>query len=324
MRTVHEPEQARGTAAAASTNNDPSPNSKGKNKVKLTNGANGNNKLPAGDLSTAPTHDEDGNPVDPSPASDNITYIPAHHPITGQPGFMIHYPPDIHFTAWESSIDANQLVRLLRRQVYWAEQEGRALSKELMDLEKVRKEEWMLKELLLEGVMESELARGDRDGLLEDVNYRVQEAMHKDAEPARQLSWTGEQAVPPKSSRHIDTPSMLRQDPHIRGTARDMEMQDAPPLQRPPTLPSQPAAKTPSPPPTGDSMGFDGADDPYDNYMKDRMAAYQAAEKRRSVQSTPQKSRPQTGISEAEQAEQDEADAAGALMGLSGGKERTA
>ena len=96
MRTVHEPEPARG-----STFLDPTATKKAQ-KLKLSNGA--AKSAPPQDMSGVATHDEDGNPIEPSHPTDNITYIPAHHPITGQPGFMIHYPPDIHFTTFDSEM----------------------------------------------------------------------------------------------------------------------------------------------------------------------------------------------------------------------------
>ncbi|EMD01023.1 hypothetical protein BAUCODRAFT_81988, partial [Baudoinia panamericana UAMH 10762] len=145
MRTVHEPEIPRSLASSSMFESNSNP--KGKNiKLKLTNGA---SKLSDPDSALDDLHI--------SPPSDNITYIPAHHPLTGQPGFMIHYPPDIQFTGWESSIPADSLMRLLRRQIHWAEQEAVELARECEVLERVRKEEWQLKEILLDGVMEGEL-----------------------------------------------------------------------------------------------------------------------------------------------------------------------
>ncbi|EME49648.1 hypothetical protein DOTSEDRAFT_93227, partial [Dothistroma septosporum NZE10] len=148
MRTVHEPEAAKGGAGYA---HEPTPTGKKSLKLKLNGSI--TSKAP---VDMGPTHDEDGNEVDPSPPNDNITYMPAHHPITGQPGFMIHYPPDIHFTAWESSIAADQLMRLLRRQLHWAQKEAEDLKQQVNELEAQKREEWTLKEIVLEGVLEQE------------------------------------------------------------------------------------------------------------------------------------------------------------------------
>ncbi|KAK5675393.1 hypothetical protein LTS10_011835 [Elasticomyces elasticus] len=203
MRTVHEPEMPRGgattnptdipTPAAASTTNKPG----GKAGKQAKNATNNNNNSNGGiNIKPDPlTPHSATNPNEPSPASDNITYIPAHHPITGQPGFMIHYPPDIIFTAWESSIPADQLMRLLRRQLHWAEKEHRELEAENAELERRRREEWELKEVLMDGVMESEWARAQRSmmdeeeerGLLDDIPLSVREAMEADVDKG--LRW---------------------------------------------------------------------------------------------------------------------------------------
>lgn len=278
MRTVHEPEPGKGLGEGA-----PITSGKGKNKIKLA-ALTGNSKPPIAEEYTGPVYDEDGNEIDPSPPNDNITYIPAHHPITGQPGFMIHYPPDIHFTAWESSIPADQLMKLLRRQLHWAEKDGAVVAKELEELEKQKMEEWMLKEILFEGVMEAEMADAAKDDLLRDVEQKVQEAMLEDTLPAKQLSWThGE-------------PAWRRRDAPAMDWEREAEAENR-----------SASHNSPSPPPTGASGGFDGEEDPYDNFVKGQMAAYE--ERMRSMQNTP-----------ASKQNAAEADTIAALVGMAGGE----
>lgn len=300
MRTVHEPEQPRGTTLA-----EPTPPGKKSIKLKLTNGSAKPPAppLPADQLSSSV--DEDGNPVDPSHPNDNITYIPAHHPITGQPGFMIHYPPDINFTAWESSIAADQLMRLLKLQLHWAQREGDELRRDGDELEKLKKEEWALKEILLDSLMEAELSIAERDNKLQNVDARVREVMHRDAEPAKHLEWTGGEPSFRAQLRQLE--QMARNGQDWRKTVEQPD-----PGERTPEQVEEAEERTPSPPPTGKSGGFDGENDPYDNYLADRMAEYEERERQRSIQNTPQKSRV------AEQQAADEADAVGALMGMSG------
>ncbi|KAF2214861.1 hypothetical protein CERZMDRAFT_95246 [Cercospora zeae-maydis SCOH1-5] len=262
MRTVHEPEPARGNAAdpAASTTG------KGKGPKAKSNGSTKGQHV----QDMGPTLDEDGNLVDPSPANDNITYIPAHHPITGQPGFMIHYPPDIHFTAWESSISADQLMRLLRRQVHWAETAREELKKQVDELEQQKREEWELKEILLEGVMEASLAQAEQEQILRNVDDRVRDAMVQDVESAKNFSWTkGEPQWRTK-------PAALKRGGPSSETPENLH-----------------ANRTPSPPPTGMSGGFDGDDDPYDNYLAGQMAEYEKRERIRSMQNTPANAAPE-------------------------------
>ena len=289
MRTVHEPEPARG-GAHTGAGADPTPPGKKPIKIKLTNGSSGSRPPLNDPADIGPSHDEDGNPVTPSHPNDNISYTPAHHPITGQPGFMITYPPDINFSAWESAIAADQLMRLLRRQVHWAQQEGQQLKHEIAVLEERRKEEWQLKEILLDGVLEEELSRAEKEGLLARVDANVKEAMEKDVESAKMLSWT--RGEPPWRTNQVQRKVLERDE--------DMPDAVATPLMQTPQ-------RTPSPPPTGHSGGFDGEGDPYDNYLQARMAEYNERERLRSLQNTPQKQRAEA-----------EADAVGALMGMSG------
>ncbi|KAK5120569.1 hypothetical protein LTR85_006225 [Meristemomyces frigidus] len=317
MRTVHEPEQPRGAATTTSAAlNEPTPPGKKGVKLKGTNGSSTPSKAPptpttssdlAGTGPLGPSQDEDGNEITPSAANDNITYIPAHHPITGQPGFMIHYPPDIQFTAWESAIAADQLMRLLRRQLRWAEQEQAELRAECEDLEQKRREEWTLKEILLEGVMEAEWARGEREGLLRDVDQQVRDVMEQDVQPSKQLAWTP--TTPDwRRARPPPLPSTLP-FAHQQSSHMDLDGAETPVRDQ----------QSPSPPPTGRSGGFDGEGQPYDNYLNDRMAEMERlrAEAQRhrngSLGETPQK------MLQQEEADA-EADAVGALMGMSGGK----
>ncbi|KAF2740034.1 hypothetical protein EJ04DRAFT_572740 [Polyplosphaeria fusca] len=75
---------------------------------------------------------------------------------------MVQFPPDMNFTDHELSLPAPDLFRLLRRQLLWATQEGEQLRAEADALEKTRKEAWIAKELILENMMEGELARTRR------------------------------------------------------------------------------------------------------------------------------------------------------------------
>ncbi|KAK4957584.1 hypothetical protein LTR10_005551 [Elasticomyces elasticus] len=239
MRTVHEPEMPRGGALAPTDIPTPAASTtvkaggKGKQSKNATNNGNAINIKPDPLTPHSAT-----NPNEPSPASDNITYIPAHHPITGQPGFMIHYPPDIIFTAWESSIPADQLMRLLRRQLHWAEKEHRELEAENAELERRRREEWELKEVLMDGVMESEWARAQRSmmdateeqdmmeerGLLDDIPLNVRETMEGDVDKG--LRWAPSE---PPWRRRRPGPKTLR-DRYMEAVDRmnaDVDQEDA-------------------------------------------------------------------------------------------------
>jgi hypothetical protein len=176
MRTVHEPEPPR----AATTNANPidpatgQPTTGPKLRLSMNGKTSAKSSSAAAESATPAAIMPVQAPDDPSPPMDNIQYIPARHPITGQPGFMITYPPDIHFSQFESEIPANQLMRLLRRQIHWAQDESDTLKHEVETLEKLRREEWAAKEALLEGVLQGEVASAKEDkdtlrGMKEDI-----------------------------------------------------------------------------------------------------------------------------------------------------------
>ncbi|KAI9791783.1 MAG: hypothetical protein M1833_001342 [Piccolia ochrophora] len=72
------------------------------------------------------------------------------------------YPPELEFTEGENAMPGKDLYRLLRRQLQWAEDERQQLQTEVEELEQKKKQEWIEKELLLENVMEAEMAHQKR------------------------------------------------------------------------------------------------------------------------------------------------------------------
>lgn len=104
---------------------------------------------------------------------------------------MVQFPPDIDLAPEELSLSAPDLFRLLRRQLHWATQESKQLRAEAAALEKQRKEEWEAKELLLENVMEaqvaSELRRRAEAGLPQDFEGFQQ--VQDDIIPSKQLPY---------------------------------------------------------------------------------------------------------------------------------------
>ncbi|KAG9513531.1 hypothetical protein KCV07_g8713, partial [Aureobasidium melanogenum] len=203
MRTVHEPEPPR----AAATNANPIDPATGQPKKgpKLRLSMNG--KGPAKPAITdAPVPAPTQVPDDPSPPMDNIQYIPARHPITGQAGFMITYPPDIHFSQFESEIPANQLMRLLRRQLHWAQTESEELKREVEGLEELRRKEWAAKEALLEGVLQGELASASFDEeILKDMKGEVWGPESKELDWSGSPWWTKEGRA---NSARLESPGM--------------------------------------------------------------------------------------------------------------------
>lgn len=130
----------------------------------------------------------DGSNVDHDNDNDTIY----DHPDTGMdtdthilPPF--EYPDDVHFTPDELALPPDQLFRLLRRQVRWAEEESRDLREETEALEGTRKDEWYAKELVLANVMEAELASAMERGTPLETILRL-----KDDLPHPMLSMEGE------------------------------------------------------------------------------------------------------------------------------------
>ena len=159
----------------------------------------------------------------------------------------------------------------------------------------------MLKEVLLEAVMAAELSRADREGMLQQVDARVEEAMEKDTEPAQRLTWNGPNPLKrQRKSLRIDREiKSAVQTPGVAGDDSGEDDDDAG-----------------SPPPTGASGGFEGEGDPYDNYLEGMMAQY---EKRQQAKTNPAAD-DDTPMKKEDAQAASEADAVGALMGLSGGR----
>ena len=74
------------------------------------------------------------------------------------PALPFEYPPDINLVEDELSMRPDELRKLLRRQVHWAQEEGVELRKEVEALEKRHKEAWQAKELVMANLMEAELS----------------------------------------------------------------------------------------------------------------------------------------------------------------------
>lgn len=87
------------------------------------------------------------------------------------------YPSDVQFTQEEIDMPPDQLFRLLRRQVHWAQEDGAELKDELQQLEAKRRKEWMEKELVLANVMEAELANAAEKGQ-ENIGMHVEDLPH--------------------------------------------------------------------------------------------------------------------------------------------------
>lgn len=90
------------------------------------------------------------------------------HPLKGitngnvPPGWTSSYAAELGFTAEEEARGSEELFRLLRRQVHWAEEEGELLKIQCEQLEELRKKEWLDKEVLLDQVIRNEVSWNER------------------------------------------------------------------------------------------------------------------------------------------------------------------
>lgn len=102
------------------------------------------------------------------------------------------FPSEYDFAHDELAVPRDQLFRLLRRQIKWAEEDQQILQKEVEEAEKQRRKEWAHKELILTNLMEAEVARAEEKGVLDAVEEKIVKGMLEYADKdARDLPLTG-------------------------------------------------------------------------------------------------------------------------------------
>ena len=120
-------------------------------------------------------------------------------------------PMELDFTPDESSMPRDQLFRLLRRQIKWAEEDAEMLQKETEAAETERRKEWAKKELILSNMMEAELANAEAKGLLDGMSGpEVEKMLQYVDEEAKKLPLVGEAPwwrMADRKRRQMDIPS---------------------------------------------------------------------------------------------------------------------
>ncbi|KAI9674728.1 MAG: hypothetical protein M1817_001632 [Caeruleum heppii] len=144
MRTVHETEALRPSDPIPRNHSNPPPRNQ---RLKLILSA----KPPD---TTSVLDDQDSIIDDDATVAESIDMDGGSRSVS----VLEPYPPELQFTEEESALPTRELYRLLRRQLHWTEEENRQLATEVETLEAKRKQEWIQKELLLENVLEAELA----------------------------------------------------------------------------------------------------------------------------------------------------------------------
>ncbi|KAK3044810.1 hypothetical protein LTS18_000295, partial [Coniosporium uncinatum] len=188
MRTVHETEALR-PSDPVPKHHSSNPSNKAQ-RLRLTFGkpaADKSDKSAPASPSVAPS----AGPLLDEYDNSNVTFLPS---AADDDTYERHFPPDIQFTPEELAMPADQLFRLLRRQLHWATQDADELKAEEDELNKRRKHEWLAKELALENIMEAELAimETTRDGLgPPDFSDELKDRLLDDVRPSMQLRLTG-------------------------------------------------------------------------------------------------------------------------------------
>ena len=188
MRTVHETEALRPSDPVPKHHSSNPSNKFQRLKLKLPQDK-GSTPASPSSLSHPPTSATaaPGPPSDTDYAHNNVVYL--QDLASPNAPNMVQFPPDINFAPEELRLPAPELFTLLRRQLRWATQEGEELRAEAERLEKLRKEEWEAKELLLENYMECQAAHFERkcteNGL--PAELKGLQLVQDDITPSKQL-----------------------------------------------------------------------------------------------------------------------------------------
>ncbi|KAF2842461.1 hypothetical protein M501DRAFT_998763 [Patellaria atrata CBS 101060] len=191
MRTVHETEALRPS--------DPVP------KHHSSNPSNKLQRLKLVFNKAGELRSDKSTPVSPSHAHPLSAVTNSHTDSDFEPGvpvigstFMAHY---LHgrtgipvLTEDERALAPDELFRLLRRELHWAQTESEDLKAELIALEGRRREEWEAKELVLENMLELEAVRMERKGYIDRLGQeseKVKQGLAEDTKVMKSLEFDG-------------------------------------------------------------------------------------------------------------------------------------
>lgn len=138
-------------------------------------------------VNSKPREDSHSN-GDAEPDDDTTVYTNTDAEVECLPALPFEYPADVQLTEEEIAMPPDQLFRLLRRQVHWAQEDGAELKEEIQQLEAKRRKEWMEKELVLANVLEAELANAAEKGQ-ENIGMHVEDLPHPILPLSGPLPW---------------------------------------------------------------------------------------------------------------------------------------
>jgi len=191
MRTVHETEALRPSDPVPKHHSSNPSNNKQRLKLVLNMDGKKPDKgsTPGSPASHQPPHSATipGAPADGDYAHNNVIYL--QDLAAPNAPTMVPFPPDISFTEQELALPAPELFQLLRRQLQSAQQDSESLRAEAEALQKVRKQEWEAKELVVENLMEAEISteRRRRTELGEPEDVEGFDVTEADAVPSKAL-----------------------------------------------------------------------------------------------------------------------------------------
>lgn len=178
MRTVHEGESAK--ASEHSKKKDHPPASVGQASPSEAGTDPAGSKVPKSlklhfnkDKSSAPS----------TPGAEDADAVVDGGPLSpgSRDALLGHFPDGTMFENYELALNRRDLFSLLRRQIRWAEEEGAVINEELKAAEEHRQHEWLRKELVLENLMEAEVAHAEARGDFKDPADLVTELAPVDA-----------------------------------------------------------------------------------------------------------------------------------------------
>lgn len=108
----------------------------------------------------------------------------------------------------------DQLLRLLRRQIKWAEGDNAALAKEVQEAEKQLRQEWLDKELLVENLLESELMNGLKKGTMKNeiwLEGQRKQLDDEDLDAAAKLPIHGDKLPWYREAQHLRSSNAARE-----------------------------------------------------------------------------------------------------------------
>ncbi|KAF2668078.1 hypothetical protein BT63DRAFT_308838 [Microthyrium microscopicum] len=161
MRTVHETEALRPSDPVPKHHSSNPQNKSQRLRLTFNKWSAGSNNGKDDDAMTASSKQKES-PLSPTiPTIEDIDYEKNNATFTRDPAtgeWIPHFPDDISFSEKDLALGPAKLYQKLKYQYQWACEEQDELTQQIEAAEKVRKAEWMAKELVLQDVIDIEKA----------------------------------------------------------------------------------------------------------------------------------------------------------------------